>query len=120
MIVASDDSESRELQGTLGLDDGAAMVASPEDAVVFIESSRLGGLVMGSSCPSSLAKQLVRAYVQHQPCGRVAVLIASDVNTFASYLQLGSRVEVFLAPWQGTSLRHFLRLGAAAPALART
>jgi len=117
VILTSDETEGREIHRSLGLHEDGAFTATPDDAETFITSSRLGGMIVCRSCDTNAVRPLVRAYIQHQPCGRIAVLVSdADVMTLATYVFLGQRVEAFFAPWPAEEIRRFLGLPAATPA----
>jgi hypothetical protein len=115
LILASSEAEGREIHQSLALDDGESLISTPEDADLFITSSRLGGMIVGGSCHPNAAKPLVGAYIQHQPCGRIAILVAEDVTTLAVYIFLGQRVEAFFTPWRSPEVREFLGIRVATP-----
>jgi hypothetical protein len=113
LIVTADLEEGRELERAFGLSSGA-FVAGPLEASTFLASSLLGGMIVGRGCPAGASRPLVRAYVHHQPCGRIAVLTGpDDITTLTAYSFRESRVELFFAPWSVEEIRAHLGLPAA-------
>jgi hypothetical protein len=110
LVVAATEAEGRSIAGTMGLD-SVALIATPEDAGTYIESSRLAGMVVGHSCRSAVSKPLVRSYARHQPCGRVAVLARpDDLTKVTAFAFKDERVELFFVPWRAHELLGYLHV----------
>jgi hypothetical protein len=113
LIVASDADEATALRGLL--DAPLSLDSPPESADLMLSASLLGGMVVGISVPASLSRPLVRAYVQHQPQGRVVVLCnPEDITTLTAFAFRDARVELFFTPWRVETVRDFLGVQAGA------
>jgi DNA-binding NarL/FixJ family response regulator len=92
-------------------------VVATADADSLLITQVLGGMVVDIGSEAAAARRLVRAYLKHQPRGRVAMLTrADDITTLTAFAFGDGRTDLFFEPWDLALVRDFLGLRA----LART
>ena len=78
-------------------------------ALAILSSRRVGGAVLDGSLPSRMAPLLARAFLQHQPTGRVALIGgADDPTTLVGLAFRDPRAELLFRPVDLEALRDYL------------
>lgn len=98
----------------LGVLDGhASRVVQAPEADTILVTAVLGGMVVDVASDPAASRRLVRAYLEHQPMGRVAVLShLDDITTLTAFACADGRLDLFFEPWDVPAMLGFLGLSA--------
>ena len=110
LIVAATGAEGRSIASTLRVTENA-LWCTPALAESYIGAGLLGGLVVGHSVPSHVARPIVQAYRRMQPFSRVAVLSQpDDITTLTGFALRGDGAEVFFLPYRAEEVSAYLSM----------
>jgi hypothetical protein len=110
LVVTATGAEGRCIASTLGVTE-CALWCLPEMADTYIGAGLLGGLVIGHSVPSHVARPIVQKYRQLQPFSRVVVLSRpDDITTLTAFGLRGDGAEVFFLPYRAEEVSAYLAM----------
>ena len=109
LIVTARPEVAARLQGAL--DGHESRVVQAPEADTILVTAVLGGMVVDVASDPPASRRLVRAYLKHQPLGRVAVLShLEDITTLTAFAYADGRMDLFFEPWDVPLMLSFLGL----------
>ena len=113
LVVTKDGWLVSAVQSHLGEGCRILHLDDPYAALGVLASRPIHGAVLDATLPNRMASNLARAFLQHQPVGRVVIIASPDDMTSIIGLAYGDkRVEVLFRPMDAIVLRATL-LGSA-------
>jgi DNA-binding NarL/FixJ family response regulator len=93
------------IQETFGDDVSVRCVSDVEEALTVLASRPVFGAVIDGALPGQAARMLARAFLRHQPVGRVAIVAADDdASTLIGLAHCDPRVEMLYRPLDDAAL----------------
>lgn len=94
------------LQEILGDDVSVRCVSDVEEALTMLASRPVFGAVIDGALPGHAARMLARAFLRHQPVGRVAIVASDDdeAGTLIGLAHCDPRVELLYRPLDEAAL----------------